>query len=193
MLSTYELKKGRKKEALRLFEELYPQKPKNDSTQYQLGALYLMNDQPQRTLHLWEDLFYRGNRSPDFVFSLALAYFQTQKYEQAKKLLNHLQFFAPREPGVSFLLGEVYRRQGRLEDAIRTYRTLLAEYPRYINAYLGLVMALLERKDVPGARAVLKDAAASIANPAELEQIQTVINSNPEAITEEYETATAKK
>ena len=61
-------------------EELHQKQPQNDYVRYQLGALYMVNDEPTETLNLWEDLFYHGNRNPEFLFSLALAYFQTQKY-----------------------------------------------------------------------------------------------------------------
>ncbi len=191
MLSAYELKKGRKRTALKLFEELHQKKPQNDYVRYQLGALYMMNDEPKQTLNLWEDLFYHGDRNPEFLFSLALAYFQTGKYEQAESLLEHMQFFYPREPGIQFMLGETYRVQERLDEAVRTYRALLAEYPGYMNAYTGLVMTLLQAKDVPGARKALAEAATSISNPSMLAQLENAINNNPEAIVETHEKSAA--
>lgn len=187
MLSAYELKKGRKRTALKLFEELYAKEPQNDYVRYQLGALYMMNNDPQKTLNLWEDLLFHGDRNPEFLFSLALAYFQTQKYDKAEQMLEHLQFFYPREPGIQFMLGETYRVQDRLNEAIRTYRGLLAEYPGYMNGYTGLVMALLQNKDAAGARSVLAEAATRISNPAVLAQLEKTINQNPEAIAEEHE------
>ncbi len=193
MLSAYELKKGNNAEALRLFEDLYQKKPKDENTQYQLGALYLMNNQPQRTLNLWENLFYQGNRNPEFVFSLALAYVQTEKYEQAEHLLAPLAFIYPRDPGIAFMMGEVYRKEGRLDDAVRALRALLAEYPGYMNAYQGLVLALLDKKDIDAARTVLKDASTRIADPLLLEQLSTAINTNPAALTEEHVHTTPQK
>ena len=184
MLSAYEFQKGNTAAALKLFEELYEKNPKNNKAQYQLGALYLMNNQPQRTISLWEDLFFRGDRNPEFVFSLALAYFQSEKYDQAEPLLTHLQFFYPRDPGITFLQGEVYRKQERLMEAARVHRGILAEYPGYMNAYLGLVLTLLEQKDAAGAREVLKEASTRIADPMMLEQISTAIKNHPEAVTE---------
>ena len=186
MLSAYELKQGHKRDALKLFEELHQKEPQNDYVRYQLGALYMVNDEPSETLNLWEDLFYHGERNPEFLFSLALAYFQTQKYGQAQDVLTRLQFMYPREPSIQFMLGETYRVQDRLDEAVRTYRALLAEYPGYMNAYTGLVQALLQAKDVKGARKVLQQASESISNPSVLVELEKQINDNPEAIVENY-------
>jgi len=186
MRSAYELSQGRKKSALKIFEDLDAGKPKNDYVRYQLGGLYLLNDQPAKTLDLWEELFSQGDRNPEFLFSLSLAYFQTEKYEKARQVLEHLRFFYPRETGVEFLLAETDRAEGKTEEAIRGYRALLAERPAYMQAYTGLVLALMEKKDIKGARAVLKEAAAYAQNTGSVADLEKMIESNPEAIAEEF-------
>jgi len=186
MLSAYELKNGNKRSALKLLEELHQKEPQNDYVRYQLGTLYMVNNEPSETLNLWEDLFYHGERNPEFLFSLALAYFQTQRYDQAEDILTRLQFMSPREPSIQFMLGETYRVQNRSEEAARTYRALLAEYPNYMNAYTGLVQTLLQAKDITGARKALKQAAENISNPAVLVDLEKQINNNPEALVENY-------
>jgi len=191
MLSAYELKQGHKRSALKLFEELHQKEPQNDYVRYQLGALYMVNNEPAETLNLWEDLFYHGERNPEFLFSLSLAYFQTQKYGPAQEILKRLQFMYPREPSIQFMLGETYRVQNRLDEAARTYRALLAEYPGYMNAYTGLVQTLLQAKDIVGARKVLRQAAERISNPSVLVELEKEINNNPEALLENYGKAAA--
>lgn len=191
MLSAYEMKQGRKRSALQLLEELHQKEPQNDYVRYQLGALYMVNNEPAETLNLWEDLFYHGERNPEFLLGLALAYFETQKYSQSEEILTRLQFMYPREPSIQFMLGETYRVQNRLDDAERTYRALLAEYPGYMNGYIGLVQALLQAKDVKGARLALQQASQSISNTSVLFELANEIKNNPEAIVENYGKAAA--
>jgi len=160
VLSLIYQKKGEYDKALKLLEELKRKQPEDQYISYHLGALHLADDKPEEALKHWDALFKQGVRDVQFLFNLAIAYIQNGDGEKAARILEHLNFFFPNETDVEILMAESFRQLGKLDEAERRYRLILAEERENLTALMGLaqVLELLgksEEKD-----AILKEAGA---------------------------------
>jgi tetratricopeptide (TPR) repeat protein len=133
---------GKFEEARALLEWMKERNPEDRFVRYHLGALNFTAGQPEAALEDWESLFKDGVRDIQFLTHLAIAYVEAGQGEKAEIILEHLNFFFPREIDIEFLLAESYRQMNRYQEAERRYRRVLAENPRYLSAYVGLVHVL---------------------------------------------------
>jgi len=133
---------GKPEESVRILEAIRKREPEDVFVRFNLGALYFQTGKASQGLEVWEDLFRDGFRDPSFLFNLAAAFRESGKPDQSKALLEHLHFFFPREPDVELMLAESYRQMNRSKEAERQYRLVIAEYPNYLSAYMGLAHLL---------------------------------------------------
>lgn len=141
-LSLIEQRLGRKAEAKVLLEKLHVSKPGDLFVRYHLGALALVNKDPEEALRQWEFIFHEGVRDPSFLFNLSVAYKEAGQSAKAEKILDHLRFLMPRELDVELLIADVYTQMGRLQEAESGYRGILAEQPGNLTAAIGLAELL---------------------------------------------------
>ena len=84
--------------------------------------------------------------------------------KQAEERLRKLLETAPSTPEMLNTLAFAEMRLGKVEEAIETLEQALVQTPNELNSAVLLVRAKLAQKDVAGAEAVLKKAAASMPN-----------------------------
>ncbi len=141
-LSLLEQRLGHNEKAREILEKLRESQPRDLFVRYHLGALALMDRKAGKALEYWEGIFQEGIRDPFFLFNLSLAYQEAKQPEKAEKILEHLRFFMPRELDVELLMADVYGQMGRLTDAERAFRGILAEQPDNLTAAMGLGQVL---------------------------------------------------
>lgn len=167
-LSLLYQKKGDEKKALALLEKLREKNPDDPYIRYHLGALNLASGKPAEALKYWEGLFSSGVRDAQFLVNLSIAYLQNHEGGKAKKILDHLNFFFPDEHDVEILTAEAYRQLGRLDEAERLYRVILAEEPGNLTAAMGLADVLGLEGKMQEKDALLKDAAGRVQRQSRL-------------------------
>ena len=83
------------------------------------------------------------NGTPEGAFALADVYQEAKRHDPAIALLNGLASKAPEDDALAFRLAAAYESAGRVAEAERVFRTLVARDPEHANAlnYLGYMLA----------------------------------------------------
>ncbi|MDP3920707.1 MAG: tetratricopeptide repeat protein [Candidatus Omnitrophota bacterium] len=178
VLSLLYQERGDVSEGERLLEGMYEKHPTSQVVRYHLGVVYFATGRPEKTISLWEELFFEGIRDIRFLKNLAAAYLRGGNPAKAEKIVDYLLFSKPRDPNIRFLRAEAYRMTRQWEQAEREYRGLMAEYPGYIAAALGLAQTLEDQGEAEEAVEILKEAAGRFSSQDEQAHLDALLADN---------------
>jgi protein O-GlcNAc transferase len=110
----------------------------------------------------------------DVMFRLGVLGLQCAAYGEALTWLDRAIALAPRESRYQFARGQVLSAAGRFDDAIDTYRALLAFDATSADLWFALASALQSSGDVQGAATAYESAAAL--DPAQVDALNNLGN-----------------
>jgi len=85
----------------------------------------------------------------DEVVNIASFLVWQGEWGQAEEALTHMAEKYPHDPQWAFYRGEMYHRQGKLEEALRSYEGAIELDPQYTEAYLQIGRAYEEKARGP--------------------------------------------
>jgi len=131
-------------EVIAVYERMVQESPDDDSINYQLGELYLLNGQIPEAIAAFRKV---SDEKPGYFFLRAVTRHATGR---RKKIIDLLEKAAPlldKDPLVALALGELSEDGGDTQKAIRHFERARQIAPKQMAAYVRL--ALLYAKDKP--------------------------------------------
>jgi len=171
---------GRLREAEALYREALAEDPENVDALHFLGVLALQRGEHGKAVELISQALARNRANPAASNNLAIALaaqgrrreavaawlealaVQPDFADAARNLRGHLATGLPRDAAAERQLdqGNAQREQGRLDDAIATYRGAVAAAPEFAAAHVNLGSALAQKGLHPEALASFRKALA---------------------------------
>jgi len=171
---------GRLREAEALYREALAQDPENVDALHFLGVLALQRGEHGKAVELISQALARNRANPAASNNLAIALAAQGKRREAvaawlealavqpdfadaaRNLRGHLATGLPRDAAAERHVdqGNAHREQGRLDDAIASYRCAVAAAPELAAAHVNLGSALAQKGQHPEAIASFRKALA---------------------------------
>jgi len=89
--------------------------------------------------------------------NMAAIYIELKRYDEARRTSNESVALDPKNPAALFNLGSLELMQGENGAAAATYRSLLKENPKSLNAKIQLAVALQRQKQYATAASLLEE------------------------------------
>lgn len=125
-------------QAAAYLEELTAQFPQEKQAFFELGTIYSQQFELDKAIAQMEQaLVLDSNFKPD-LNNLAYAYQCAGEYEKSISVANRYVAVAPNEPSPYATRGEIQAMNGRMEDAIASYKEALARKPDFYHAIANL-------------------------------------------------------
>ena len=153
----------------------YPRSVKCRPAQRHIAEIYMykLNDYKNAIIEYQKAIpYYAGSRDSErFQYEVANAYFNLKNFEQQRVELNLLleRYPATELQGEIYLqIGSSYYVEGRLDDALKTYRGVVKKFPSTplsLEASFQIAVCLEEKENLTGALEALKEIENIYPNP----------------------------
>jgi tetratricopeptide (TPR) repeat protein len=150
---------GRIPEAIAAYQKAIAHKPGYLAALNNLGLAYAAQNDDSKAEQAYQSAIAHDPKYIPAWINLGKLRVRTQQFEAAVAAFEHAIAVRP-DPHALLNLGVAYRRADRIDDAIATYRTLVAAHPRYVSAFYNLGIALEYAKRPQEARSAYERALA---------------------------------
>ncbi|HBA82495.1 MAG TPA: hypothetical protein DCZ95_00230 [Verrucomicrobia bacterium] len=147
--------------AIRIFERLTHDYPDDIAVLYQLGDLYILDQQLEKAIECFEKIETRYPNNLQVKQKLALSFVASGNKEKAIEQLEQIAAKRPDNPRVFFYLGELYEETGDKDKAAMNYQFAAKAGSNEPAPYLKLALLKLE-SNPDDAIAVLKEGLAQM-------------------------------
>ena len=156
LLGSLLLYHGRTGEAISELEQSCRLKPGQAQSWLLLGNAHMKQNPPEygEAIRCFQAVLKLDPQNIDVRVSLATAYAMTQKRTAALANLQEAALIAPTNFGVLSNLGKYWLDAGSADEAVITYRQLVALYPGVVEGYVKLGCALKSKGEFGEAEAV---------------------------------------
>ena len=166
-----------REEAIKIFEDIAEQYPDDMTIRYQLGDLYILDDQVEQAISVFEEIEQQIPDNLQVKKKLALSFVANGNNLRAIETLEDIAGRQSDNPRIYYYLGELYEQLGETNKAIEKFEASIYADPQEPTSYLKI--ALLELDANPQrAINILQDGLKTIsANPALTEMLAYVYQS----------------
>jgi type IV pilus assembly protein PilF len=103
---------------------------------YRLGMAHLQDNNPQGALVQFREALKEDKNSPKANFAMGHAYFLLDDAPNAEKAMKRVLKIQPDDGEAINYLGNIYEKEGRLDDAVATFRKA-ADSPSYMTPHFA--------------------------------------------------------
>lgn len=148
------LNMGKTEKAIDAFQQSMQINPFDDQTHVTLGNLYFSLGRPKDAEKEYKAAV-QLNPSATNHYSLGQAYLEMEQYGSAEKQFNQVKRLAPEHGSGDFGIGLVRSGQGRLEDAIQSFKTATSKKSDLYDAYAEMGCALADLGEMDEAQEIV--------------------------------------
>ena len=148
-------REGRTAEAAHLYRSVIDKRKDTEDAYRKLALVYWRSGEPQLAIATLEEALKNGVTQAEVRFKLAQYLAESGQPARAIALL---EYDAGDDPDATIALGNAYAMAGRHQDAIKTFRRLMAADPNNALAHENIGVASLQAKDYATAETSLRRA-----------------------------------
>ncbi len=134
-----------RQEAIRLFEQLAQEHPEDVAALYQLGDLYILNQQIEKAIECFETIEAQHPGNLQVKQKLALSFIALGDKEKAADRLEQIASRRSDNPRVFYYLGELYQEMGDSQKAVLNFELAAKAGPTDPAPILKLALLRLEK------------------------------------------------
>ncbi len=143
--SNFNLQNNRLEDAIKILEKGHILIPEDEDIMFQLGLLYLQNEEYSKTISLLKKVV---NKKPPLLnYCLGVANFYKEDFNRAEKYFHKVLNQDPNFPKVNLFIGEALINRKLFADSIKYFKKELASDPRDWAAQYLLGTAYFELLD----------------------------------------------
>ena len=116
----------------------------------------------------YSDILSENPDHPEALQGLAVLYYYSKEYQQSEELLRRVLQIKPNKADLFVNLGMTLEANGKLDEALVSYRTAISKSPQYGLAYQRLAQALLKKGKYSAAEKASDKAGLYLPNSAEV-------------------------
>ncbi len=158
----------------------YPLSPRCREAQGSLADIYMhkLGNRKKAIVEYQKAILYYGNsaQAEAFQYEIASAYFERKNFQQQRLELRHLLTMFPgtkRKGDIYFQIANSYYVEGRLDDAVKTFRGILKDFPDSplaVESTFQLAVCLEEQEKLKKAISLLEEIYGVYPNPKIVER-----------------------
>ncbi len=171
-------------DAKKSLEEAVRLNPENAFYNYALGSVLIQANSSDEAVRYFEKFQSLRPQDPHAKLALGLAYFYSYRYDDARSELNEAASRKETRVGAELFLGRMDVREAKLDEAAEHFQKSISADPSVCDAYAGLGLVYINKKDYTSAeRTLLKAVELNSADYLSNERLLTVYlrTKNPKA------------